>query len=102
MWNRGDLGSRPGGGIRQHADARECSAQAPGWKAPSRTSGPIFSMHVAVRKSIVDQSGRLMPNPANNVVKYSDQLTATATFPIAYSRIRSHPMIQAMNSPRVA
>ena len=34
--------------------------------------------------------------------KYPDQPTATVEAAKRYSRIRSHPMIQATNSPRVA
>src|SRR2546427_12796116 len=37
-----------------------------------------------------------------NAVKWPDQPTATVAAPSAYSRIKSQPMIQAMNSPSVA
>ena len=33
---------------------------------------------------------------------YPDQEMATAVLPMAYSRSRSHPMIQATSSPSVA
>jgi hypothetical protein len=37
-----------------------------------------------------------------NSEKYPDHPTATVAAPKRYSRIRSQPMIQAMNSPSVA
>ena len=43
-----------------------------------------------------------MPKSARNDATYPDQLTATVDAPTAYSSTRSHPIIQARNSPIVA
>src|SRR5687768_5367126 len=45
-------------------------------------------------------AGKLMPSCDSRVTKLPDQPTATVAAPRAYSRIRSHPMTQATNSPR--
>jgi len=48
-------------------------------------------------------SGRLRPNSvSSSSLKYWPQPTATAATETPYSRIRSHPMIQATISPSVA
>ena len=56
----------------------------------------------AVSGAVVRDSGSVMPISERNAVKYPDHPTATVDAPKRYSRIRSQPMIQAMNSPRVA
>ncbi len=38
----------------------------------------------------------------SKLLKYPDHPDATVATPMAYSRIRSQPIIQAMSSPRVA
>ena len=48
------------------------------------------------------QTGHVIPKPRSSSWKYPDHEMATATLPIAYSMIRSQPMIQATNSPSVA
>src|SRR5258708_7180962 len=47
-------------------------------------------------------AGNEIPKSWRKLTMYPDQPTATVAAPRAYSRIRSQPMIQAMNSPRVA
>ena len=64
------------------------------------TAGSVLI--VTARYPCVAQPGKETPNADRNDVKYPDHATATATFPTAYSRIRSQPMIQAMISPSVA
>ncbi len=46
--------------------------------------------------------GMVMPAWSITSAKYVDQPTATVLAPRASSRIRSHPMIQATSSPRLA
>src|SRR3979411_1262765 len=48
------------------------------------------------------QSGMVMPADVITSAKYVDQPTATVLAPRASSRMRSQPMIQATNSPRLA
>src|ERR1700687_6045582 len=76
-----------------------------------------------VTKSRITTAGRLIQAPASekgsldryqgtchwapnstssSLLKYSDHADATVAQLMAYSRIRSHPMIQAKISPRVA
>ncbi len=43
-----------------------------------------------------------MPKESRRSTKYPDQEIATATLPIAYSMIRSQPMIHATSSPSAA
>jgi hypothetical protein len=50
----------------------------------------------------VSSAGIAIPILPSRLLKYPDQPTATVEDTIAYSRIRSQPMIQAMNSPSVA
>ena len=57
---------------------------------------------MAVARSVVSHGGITSPKPFSSSTKYPDQDTATATLPIAYSMMRSQPMIQATNSPSVA
>ena len=47
-------------------------------------------------------AGKLKPSWCRNVMKLPDHPTATVAAPSAYSRIRSQPITQATNSPRVA
>ena len=68
------------------------------WGAASKKP----SVREAVTRSVRSHAGISMPKPRSSSTKYPDQETATATLPIAYSMMRSHPMIQAMNSPSVA
>src|SRR5262245_5474507 len=68
------------------------------WGAESKNP----SVREAVTRSVRSQAGIWMPNPLRSSTKYPDHDTATATLPIAYSMMRSQPMIQAMNSPSVA
>src|SRR5262252_4501840 len=46
--------------------------------------------------------GTLVPKNSSTLLKYSLQAIATVAAPTAYSSTRSHPMIQATNSPIVA
>ena len=47
-------------------------------------------------------AGNWMPNSLSSAFRFPDQPTATVAAPSAYSRMRSQPMIHAMNSPSVA
>jgi hypothetical protein len=47
-------------------------------------------------------AGNCSPSWCSSVTRLPDQPTATVAAPRAYSRIRSQPMIHAMNSPSVA
>ncbi len=47
-------------------------------------------------------SGTWTPRRSRKLTNVADQPTPTVAAPMAYSRIRSHPMIQATNSPSVA
>ena len=49
-----------------------------------------------------NRAGRIRPKSLAKLTTYPDQPMATAIAPTAYSRIRSQPMIQAINSPNVA
>jgi hypothetical protein len=46
--------------------------------------------------------GMWRPRRSSSLLRYSLQAMPTVAAPIAYSRIRSQPMIQATNSPIVA
>ena len=59
----------------------------------SFTAWPVASAH---------WGGMWMPKLPSRLTKYPDQPTATVDAPMAYSRIRSQPMIQAKISPTVA
>ena len=48
------------------------------------------------------RGGIWMPKSCKKEPTYLDQLTATTDEATAYSKTRSQPMIQAMNSPMVA
>src|SRR5690349_10655601 len=50
----------------------------------------------------VRDTGRLRPKSLSKATKYDDHPAPTVDAPIAYSSTRSHPMIQATNSPMVA
>ncbi len=50
----------------------------------------------------VNCAGMLMPKSRRTLVTYPDQPIATVVAPTMYSRIRSQPISQAMNSPIVA
>jgi len=50
----------------------------------------------------VSRTGRRTPRSPRKLTKYPDHPTATVLAESAYSRIRSHPMIQAKISPAVA
>src|SRR2546425_1090437 len=61
--------------------------------------GALMSVHGAA----ASDAGMLMPTKSwRKATRWPDQPTATVDAPSAYSRIRSQPMIQAMNSPSVA
>src|ERR1700682_2100584 len=61
--------------------------------------GALINVHGAA----ASDAGMLTPTKSwRNAVKWPDQPTATVAAPSAYSRIRSQPMIHAMNSPSVA
>src|SRR5580658_6931371 len=68
------------------------------WGALARTSG----VRPAVRKSVTTHLGRSTPKPLKSPSAYADHEMATAVLPMAYSSNRSHPMIHATTSPRVA
>ena len=55
-----------------------------------------------VQWSYASQSGILIPKMLSSSMKWLDQPEETVLAPIAYSRVRSHPMIQAKSSPSVA
>ena len=68
-----------------------------------RTAGRLISApSTPAPGDALIQTGRLMPKPARIRWKYPLQPTATVMDPTAYSRIRSHPIIQAKISPSVA
>jgi hypothetical protein len=80
---------------------------APVWVNPSawvRTpAASNFAVSVYWSGALVSAAGMLIPSDSRmKAVKYPDHPTATVDAPKRYSRIRSQPMIQAMNSPRVA
>src|SRR6187455_1598214 len=50
----------------------------------------------------LNAAGNWMPTSCRKLITYPDHPTATVAAPSAYSRMRSQPMIQATNSPRVA
>lgn len=52
--------------------------------------------------ALVKAVGNVIPNPLNSPCKYPDQPDATAEEANPYSKIKSHPKIQAINSPNVA
>src|SRR5688572_1107209 len=70
------------------------------------TTAGIFMMPVT--PSIVSNGewrhwyGMLSPTNSRTLLKYSLHAIATVAAPTAYSSTRSHPMIQATNSPIVA
>src|SRR5579859_2838461 len=49
-----------------------------------------------------NDGGRCSPNVSSKLFTYAEKPTATAMLETAYSRIRSQPIIQAINSPIVA
>src|SRR5205823_1290890 len=66
-------------------------------------SGLHPAMLMTVQGAAASDGGKLMPMKSRRkLVRWPDQPTATVAAPRAYSRIRSHPITQAMNSPRVA
>ena len=62
---------------------------------------PPAARACAFQYPCVSQSG-MWKNGETSELKYPPHAIATATFPTAYSRIRSHPMIHATSSPSVA
>ena len=56
------------------------------------------------RRAVVDAQPRRAreAEPAQQFLEVADHDIATATLPMAYSRIRSQPMIHATSSPSVA
>ena len=67
-----------------------------------QTLSPASGGAVWVYGAEVYWDGMLMPRSLRNETTYPDQPTATVDAAKRYSRIRSHPMIQATNSPSVA
>ena len=67
------------------------------WRATAFSAVPK-----AVQWSYASHSGILMWNMFRSSMKWFDQPDETVLAPIAYSRVRSHPIIQAKNSPSVA
>src|ERR1022692_3784590 len=63
----------------------------------------IFSaVFNAVQWSYASHSGILILNMFSSSIKWFDQPDETVLAPIAYSSVRSQPMIQARSSPKVA
>src|SRR5690242_9545857 len=46
--------------------------------------------------------GNVTPSVSSSAINVCDQLIATVAAPTAYSRMRSHPMIHAHSSPKLA
>src|SRR5438128_1646173 len=66
-------------------------------------SGLQPAILITVQGAAASDGGKLMPTKSwRKLVRWPDQPTATVAAPSAYSRMRSQPMIQAMNSPSVA
>jgi hypothetical protein len=63
------------------------------------SSDLLASVHGRARSCTRRQ---VTPSLLSRATKYPDQPTATVDAPNRYSRIRSHPMIHATNSPSVA
>ena len=61
------------------------------WVAVQNTNGGLVSL-----------GGISIPKRLTKLTNVADQPTPTVAAPMAYSRIRSHPMIQATSSPSVA
>src|SRR5256885_12068500 len=79
--------------------------------APVLTQPSVNSRHTFIPASggatwlygaEVKAAGMEMPQSFRNWITYPDQPTATVEAAKRYSRIKSQPMIQAINSPRVA
>ena len=68
---------------------------------PARPACTLPAVHHAVG-ALVSVAGRWIPSWPSRLTKWPDQPTPTVAAPAAYSSTRSHPMIQAMNSPIVA
>src|SRR5215510_4839985 len=67
------------------------------------TAGKLNQAPVMVKGSLERYQGTSQPKQTSvNLLKYSDHAEATVAQLIAYSRMRSQPMIQAKTSPRVA
>ena len=64
-------------------------------KMPTMTTGP----HSTSTPPSVSVVGMSMPNRPNASDRYTPQNFAITADPSSISRIRSHPMIQATNSP---
>src|SRR5947208_737537 len=66
-------------------------------------SGLQPAMLMTVQGAAASDGGKLMPTKScRKLVRCPDQPTATVAAPSAYSRMRSQPIIHAMNSPSVA
>ena len=66
-------------------------------------SGLHPAVLIRVHGAAANAGGIEMPRKSRRkLVRCPDQPTATVAAPSAYSRIKSHPMTQAMNSPSVA
>src|SRR5689334_24159900 len=65
-------------------------------------SSDVCSSDLPVQTGEDQLSGMWSPKEVSCAFKYPPKPTATATLLTAYSRIRSQPMIHAINSPSVA
>ena len=65
-----------------------------------RTNDPVAASNAIGARAIA--CGTWRPSFGSSVWKKLDQPFATVAEPTAYSRMRSHPMIQATSSPSVA
>ena len=61
-----------------------------------------FATCTIVPGAALTAAGKDSPSWCSSVTRLPDQPTATVAAPSAYSRIRSHPITQATNSPSVA
>ena len=90
-------------------DRTAVARPAPGGAVPARvdTTGAISHSRLVTARATERPHVRLVTFGAlaacfMTSAKYVDQPTATVLAPRASSRMRSHPMIQATSSPRLA
>ena len=76
-------------------------AFSPTWAHPAAWAATCPAVHNCVGGA-VRIAGICTPNSPSSDTKCPDQPTPTVAAPAAYSSTRSHPMIQAANSPIVA
>ena len=99
--------TRKAGRLAMNGTPKTCGAlssaearySTPGSEAPSATARAASD---AERTSVASQAGSVIPRCPSSSRKWPDQPIATPMLPTAYSTIRSHPMIQATNSPSEA